>query len=259
MKRKPKHIGLVLSGGGTRGIAHIGVIKAMKEYGIEAEFISGTSAGAIVGALYAAGKPVDEMMEVFKNVNLFSYRNYSILKPGLLDSNILFKLYKSRFQYTNFNELEKKLYISVTNLITGQNEIWHDGNLVDAIVASTAFPGIFSPVYLHGDMFADGGITNNFPIEPIQWKCDLIIGSYVNPLKNVEINELKNTLSILDRVFHINMYKMEAPDFNRADIFVMPQALSQYKTFSLKNVEAIMDIGYQAAKKEIDTYLNSKY
>lgn len=255
MKRKPKHIGLVLSGGGTRGIAHIGVIKAMREFGLEAEFVSGTSAGAIVGALYAANKSVEEMLEVFRNVSLFSYRNYSILKPGLLDSNILFKLYGSRFEFRKFEDLKRKLYVSVTNLVTGQNEIWHEGSLLDAVVASSAFPGIFSPVYLHGDLYGDGGITNNFPIEPLQWKCDLIVGSYVNPLKTIEKSDLKNTLSILDRVFHINMYKMEAPDFNRADIFVMPQKLSHYKTFSLKNVEQIMGIGYIAGKKAIEKYL----
>lgn len=248
MQKKPKHTGLVLSGGGTRGIAHIGVIKALEEAGISPEFVSGTSAGAIVGTLYSAGLGVNEMLQFFRGATLFSYRNYTYSKPGLLNSDSYFKYFKAAIPHRDFKELKRKLFISVTNLITGRNEIFDEGALLDAVVASAAFPGMFSPVEINGYLYADGGITNNFPIEPLSWKCDFIIGSYVNPLKKVEPKDLKNTVAILDRVFHVNMYKMESPDFHKADVFVMPEELGRYKTFSLKHIDEVMEIGYRAAK-----------
>lgn len=256
-KKSPKHIGLVLSGGGTRGIAHIGVIKAMQEAGIEAEYVSGTSAGAIVGGMYAAGLSCDKMLDFFRNANLFSFRNYTYTKPGLLNSDRYRVYFEKVLECRYFDELEKKLFISVTNLITGRNEILNEGNIIDAIVASAAFPGMFSPVELHGDLYADGGITNNFPVEPLEWKCDFTIGSYVNPLKDVSPNDLKNTIGILDRVFHINMFKMESPDFHKVNILILPSNLSNYKTFSLKHMDLIMEIGYNEAKKKIDNYFSS--
>lgn len=255
--KNPKHKGLVLSGGGTRGIAHIGVIKAMQEAGIDVDYVSGTSAGAIVAVMYAAGLDCDAMLNFFRGASLFSFRNYTYSKPGLLNSDRYYKYFEQVLPCKEFKDLKKKLFISVTNLVSGRNEILDEGYLLDAVVASAAFPGMFSPVALHGDLYADGGITNNFPIEPLEWKCDFIIGSYVNPLKQVLPQDLKNTIAILDRVFHINMFKMESPNFHKADIFIIPEELSQFKTFSLKFIDQIFDIGYTEAKKAIAHYFDT--
>ena len=253
-----KKVGLVLSGGGMRGIAHIGVIKAMNDLGIEAEIITGTSMGALVGAMYAAGKTADEMLEAFANLSIFSFRNYTYKKPGLLDTMKFKKYFIDYFEEDSFEHLQRQLIVNSTNILTGKHKIFTERNLFDKLLSSIAYPGMFSPVEINGQLYADGGITNNFPIETIQWQCDVLIGSYVNPLRQIEKDRLKNSFSTIERVLQISMYTMEVDSFYIADVFIMPKQLSKFPLFSLKHIDAAFEMGYNEAIKQFEQFSQQK-
>lgn len=243
------NIGLVLSGGGARGIAHIGVLKALEENKINITHIAGTSAGAIVGALFAAGHSWTVILEFFKKVPIFDYKRYAYNKPGFIDTS---KFYNDLFPFfieDDFKSLKKQLYIPITNLIEGTERICHEKELIKPILASAAFPGLFSPMIIDGVPYVDGGVLNNFPVEPIKNKCDTIIGVYVNTLEDITLNELKHSYQVANRSYNISFESRCEHKFTNVDILITPKALEKHGMFNLKNIDAIFEIGYEAAQK----------
>ncbi len=239
--------GLILSGGGARGVAHIGVIKALEELNIEITHVSGTSAGAIVGALYAAGHTWEVILAFFKSVPIFHFKRYALSKPGFIDTS---KFYNDLFPFftsDNFHGLEKELYIPTTDLINGIERVFSEGELIKPVLASAAFPGVFTPVLIDHIPYVDGGVLNNFPVEPLITKCDKTIGVYVNPLKEIEKHQLKHSYQVANRAYDISFGSQCFTKFKDVDILIAPKKLVKYGMFNLKNMDAIFDIGYQTA------------
>ena len=247
------NIGLVLSGGGVRGIAHIGAIKAMEEMGIHLTHIAGTSAGAIVGALYAEGHSCEEILEFFKTVDLFSINTYALGKPGFVDSDKLFEVFKKYIPHDTFEGLKKRLFITGTDKLEGTSKVFHEGPLIKAILASAAYPGVFTPVNINGKYYVDGGILNNFPVDAIQKYCDTVIGVYVNPFDKVKIGDLKHSYNVMDRALQIKMKDGLAAKFKACDLLIYPKTLTNYGTFSFKNADLIYKLGYKATKEAIQS------
>ncbi|OIQ18760.1 patatin-like phospholipase family protein [Lacinutrix sp. MedPE-SW] len=245
-------IGLVLSGGGSRGIAHIGVLRALEEYNIKISHISGTSCGAIVGSLYAAGHSWEDIFHFFKSVPLFSYKKYAINKPGFIDTSKFYKELLPYFSHDNFNALQLKLFITATNLVTAKAETFSSGALINTILASSAVPGIFSPVIIDNNPYTDGGILNNFPVEPILNSCSKIIGVYVNPIEDIDAKQLKHSYQVLNRAYQIGFLNQSVSKFDACDFVIYPKKLNKYGLFNLKNMETILKIGYEEAIKIIE-------
>lgn len=244
--------GLVLSGGGIRGVAHVGALKALEEFGIEPMVVSGSSAGALVGAFYSAGYHWEQIRDFFMDTSLFKIRNYAFRKPGLIDTDKFYDTLFKFFPEDSFESLEKKLFISTTDLIKGKTKYFHEGPLIRPVLASAAFPLVFSPVKMEGSLFGDGGISNNFPVEPIVAECDQIIGINVHPLKEIEPKDLKSSFSVIERVFSIGRMNSSIEKFNDCDILINPQELSNYGNFSMSSKKAIFDIGYQEAVQALE-------
>ena len=141
-----KSIGLVLSGGGVRGIGHIGMLKALKEYGIEASVVSGSSAGALVGAMYAGDRSIEDMLAFFKETPLFKYNFFTINKPGLVDTDRYFDIFNEYIPFDTFESLHKQLFVTATNLQKGVEEVFYKGDLIIPLLASAALPPVFSSV-----------------------------------------------------------------------------------------------------------------
>lgn len=243
------NIGLVLSGGGIRGIAHIGVIKALEEMDINPTRIAGTSAGAIVGALYASGIGWEEMLSFFKSIELFSISNYAMNKPGFVDSTKFYDKLQKFLPVHRFEDLKKPLYITATNLLEGTLTVFHTGELIWPLLASAAVPGIFTPIKIKNHYYIDGGTLNNFPVELIKKKCDGIIGVYVNPLGKEKMENLNHSFSIIERAYHIKMANESLLKFEDCDILIHPKNIGDYKLFSAKNADAIFQLGYNEAKQ----------
>jgi NTE family protein len=238
--------GLVLSGGGIRGVAHIGVIKALEEHGIYPTHISGTSAGAIVGALYAGGVKWNDILEFFKVIPIFHANKYALNKPGFLDTEKFYDEFKKYFPIDKFESLSKELYITATDIVKGELKIFDKGELIKPVLASATFPGVFSPININGSFYVDGGVLNNFPIEPLQPHCNRIIGSYVNALKEIKIKDLKHSYNVLERAYKIKSASESIAKFSDCEFVVSPEELCEYATFDMSSIDAIFDIGYNS-------------
>ncbi len=240
------NIGLVLSGGGVRGIAHIGAIKALEEYGIVVSHISGTSAGAIVGALYAHGYDFDEMMSFFKRIQFFDIKKFAINKPGFIDSEKYYDLFNEYFPLDNFSCLNKSLTVTATDILEGKLTTFRKGELIKPLIASAAYPGVFAPIKIEDSYYIDGGTLDNFPVDFLADSCDKIIGIYVNHFKKVKFSDLKHFHNILERAFKLKSIREDIIKFNKCDLVICPEGLSKYGTFDKKHLNDIFEIGYRA-------------
>ncbi|VXC26433.1 patatin-like phospholipase family protein [Maribacter litoralis] len=238
--------GLVLSGGGIRGVAHIGAIKALEEHDIFPNHISGTSAGAIVGALYAGGITWQEILKFFKEIPIFHTNRFARRKPGLLDTEKFYDEFKKFFPNDDFKSLPKSLFITATDIIKGELVIFKEGQLIIPVLASATFPGVFSPIDIDGNFYIDGGVLNNFPVEPLITRCDTLIGSYVNALKPVQITDLKHSYNVLDRAYKIKSAAESLAKFSACKFVISPNELCEFATFDMRNIDSIFKIGYDS-------------
>lgn len=244
-------IGLVLSGGGIKGVAHIGTLKALTELEIVIDYIAGTSAGAIVGALYAKGYSWQLILDFFIKTSIFSITKYAIRKPGFIDTLKFQQDLEFYFPEDSFNSLNIPLTITATEIENGKLKVFNSGKLIHPILASSAFPGVFTPVEIDTIYYFDGGVIDDFPVEHLSGDCDYIIGSYANPLSTLNIDSLKHSYQVLNRAYEINLHSHVHSKFNSCDIFISPKELANYGTFSMRNAHKIFEIGYTEAKKQL--------
>ncbi|WP_299535565.1 patatin-like phospholipase family protein [Ulvibacterium sp.] len=241
-------IGLTLSGGGARGYAHIGVLKALEEAQMFPKIVSGTSMGAIIGALIANGYSASDIGAMAKNRRhgkIFHIR-------GVWDGISSHKHVKTILEAllpTKFEDLKLPIYVSTTNLDRAQHEVFSKGNLIDAILASISIPLVFKPIFINGYRYADGGLVKNLPASSIRQHCDVLIGSHVNHLN--EGFKANNVINLLDRCMRIAIANTLSHDKTLCDIYIDPKGGGSYGVFDFSIVDEIIDFGYQAAKKEL--------
>jgi NTE family protein len=255
MDLNSKSIGLVLSGGGSKGIAHAGAIKFLEEQNIRPSRIAGTSAGAIVGALYSWGKSPEDILEFFKSVYIFQWRHFTFKKAGLIDSESFKEYFHDIFQDALIGDLKIPTQITATDMVRGRLKIFEsETKITDALLASSAFPGIVSPYEIIGEPYSDGGILNHFPTDILQGQCDTIIGLYVSPIHKIEAKDLNSIRAVTTRAFDILSANTNTQKFNSCDWLIEPKELSIYSTFEMNRVkmDAIFKIGYDAAKHSFE-------
>ncbi|MBE9491292.1 MAG: patatin-like phospholipase family protein, partial [Bacteroidetes bacterium] len=173
-------LGIVLCGGGVRGLAQIGVLAALEKHGISPGYISGVSIGAVIGVFYAAGYTPEEMLEISKQGSLIRIFRLGIRKKGLSNLKYLHKMLKKHIKNDSFEGLGKKLFVCASNLNTGKYDIFEKGELFRPVMASAAVPIIFQPQKINDQLYVDGGMLNNFPVEPLKECCDKVIGVFVH-------------------------------------------------------------------------------
>ncbi|WP_298950961.1 patatin-like phospholipase family protein [uncultured Nonlabens sp.] len=243
-------IGIALSGGGVRGIAHAGVIKALQEHDITVHHVTGTSAGALVGALYAMGIDVDHIFNFFEQSNLFHPRKFAFRQAGFINSSVFIENLSPYIPENNFKCLKTPLSVTATDLNTGKLKVFKEGELYKAILASAAFPGIFTPIEIDGNLYVDGGVINNFPIDLLD-DCDLKIGSYVNKVDQ-KSRKLKHSYDVASRAYAINQYHQDKIKFTQCDLLIEPDELGNYGLFNFKALREIFEIGYKTASRELE-------
>jgi NTE family protein len=247
-----KTIGFVLSGGGSKGLAQAGAIKFLEEQNIKPTHIAGTSAGAIIGALYAWGKSPAEILEFFKSIYLFHWKHLAIRQPGIIDSNSFKKYFYDIFGDATIGDFPLSVYITATDMINGELVIFSDEiKIVDALLASSAFPGVISPYVINNQVYCDGGILNHFPTDLLINKCDFTFGIYVSPLEQISSSSLNSIRSITSRAFDLFYSNSNIPKFKLCDCIIEPEELTKFGTFETNKtkMDTIFKIGYDAAKK----------
>ncbi len=235
-------IGIVLSGGGARGIAHLGVLKALEEFGIKPSVISGASAGAIAGAFYAGGYSLNEIKSIVEKGDFFNISNVLIKKQGFFNMKGFEKMYQQYFPNNSFDDLRMPLHIAATDILKGEVVYFSSGNLSQALMASSCIPVVFQPLQFNNSYFVDGGVLNNFPIEPLLNTCDIIIGSHVNSIKK-EVNEI-HMKDIIDRSFHLALSSSVKDKTSHCHLFIEPPNMSRYSIFDVKKSDEIFNYGY---------------
>jgi len=248
-----RKINLVLSGGGARGIAHLGVIKALHEAGLGINAISGVSSGAIVGAFIAKGMCPEEVLDI-----AVSTKGFSITRPpfslGLFNKKNMLQVLTKYFDKTSFNDLQIPLFVSATNINTCNTDYFNTGELITPLIASSALPLLFSPVSLNGYQYVDGGIANNLPVEPFL-KDDLTrIGVSVNVVN--EVHELTSALKVVERAIQITVIKNTGESRKHLDLLIEPEKLHEFTAYDFDKPKELFNAGYEHAKNELRIFLN---
>ncbi len=250
MSEKKYKVGLVLSGGGTRGFAHLGAIQALNEAGIYPDVISGTSAGALVGVLYADGYSPREIMTMMNGASRFDFMRPAMPREGLLQINGIIKILKTSLRSKIFSELRIPLFVSATDLNNGKVVYFSEGELFKPVIASASIPVIFQPVKINDISYVDGGVLDNLPIRPIENSCNVIIGSFVNPVGHIE--KISGLINIAERTFMLSMSKDILDKAKRFDLFIAPAELRNYRFLDPEKAQEVFDIGYKSTKEKLE-------
>ena len=250
MLDKKYKIGLVLSGGGTRGFAHLGVIQALNEAGIFPDVISGTSAGAIVGVLYADGYSPREILTLLNCDSRFDFMRPALPREGLLQINGIIKILKTSLRSKKFSDLKIPLFVSATDLNNGKVVYFSEGDLFEPVIASASIPVLFQPVKINDISYVDGGVLDNLPIGPIENQCSITIGSFVNPVSYID--KISGLISIAERTFMLSMSKDILDKAKRFDLFIAPAELRNYRFLDPEKSQEVFDIGYKATKERLE-------
>lgn len=239
-----KQIGIALSGGGARGITHIGILDVLEKEGLAPDVISGASFGAIVGAFYAAGYSPEELLDFVKRTRFSNFIGSLMSKNGLLNLDYLRNLLRKFIPKDDFDALKKPLYVSVTNLNTGKNEIVSKGKLFDYVVASASLPVIFKPVPIGESLYVDGGLLNNMPTDPLRNKVNILIGAHVN--FHDRKDNIQGVRDTADRVFRLAIWQNVVPRVRDCDIFIEPKEMKNFSTFAFERADEFFKIGQQS-------------
>ena len=244
-KNKKLKIGVAFGGGGARGFAHLGAIKAFEEYGIKFDFVSGTSAGSIVGAFYSAGLSYAEMLAIAKKIDPSSIRTNKIpLMPSKTDG--IEKVITENLGDINIEDLKYPLAVIAVDYKTTKEIILTKGNLAKAVAGSCAVPGIFVPVEHLDFHLGDGGMKNNIPTDvPKRFGCDYVVGIDVNKHRSYGTDSTK-MVDVISCAIRIMGEGNSLRGYINCDVMVGPET----KRFKATKADGMMDMieeGYKAA------------
>lgn len=241
------HRPFVLSGGGARGFAHLGIVKALNEHNIYPSAISGTSAGAVAGAFLANGFNPDEVSEILTGKLSLRLLSWNKFKKGLVSFQGIKNFLKNNLRYDTFEKLPIPLYITATSLYDGSQKIFGSGSIVDAIEASCAVPVVFPPVVIDGVPYVDGGLSNNLPVEPfLEHKSD-IVSIYVNTIRDLSANT--GIVEIMDRSFHLSFRSKVLQASANCFMYLEAPNLNNIGMFELHKAPQIVRLGYEFGKE----------
>ncbi len=243
-------IGIAFSGGGARGFAHVGVIRALAEHGIVADAVSGTSAGAIVAALYADGCTPNEMLDFFGGHKLRDFTKIGLSRRGMFTLEKFEKLLYEKLRHKTFEEMPMPLFVAASNLNFGRSTYFHRGTVADKVVASASVPVLFSPMEIEGNTYVDGSLIDNLPVTPLRHLCNFVIGVNVNPPENVE--KFTSFMHVNEQTMHVLVQHNTAQSLCHCDLVVEPKGLLKYRFLDMKNRFAIAEAGYEQAKAQLE-------
>ncbi len=241
--------GLVLSGGGIRGVSHLGVLKALEEEGLKIDQISGTSAGALLGALYSYGYSPEFILEEIVSTKLFKLLKPEFAGGGMLKMDKIGAFLKNYIKEDSFDRLRIPLTVVATDLRKGKSISFNSGELITPVLCSSCIPVVFKPIQFNGCEYIDGGVLSNFPIAPLQESCDFIIGSDCNFID--DNFQRKGFKSIIERSLLLALNGNMKNNKTACDVLIDPPAIKQIGVFEFSRAKEIFVIGYEEAKRQL--------
>jgi len=247
-KPKPKVGGLALSGGGARGYAHLGALKAFDEAGLHFNIIAGTSAGSIVGALYSAGAKIEDIIDAAEVLDPKEIRTGPLFIPS--PAQKIEDVMRRYLGNMTFDKLTKKFACVAVDLIEAKQVVLSEGVIARAVSASCAVPGVFRPVVIDGRHLVDGGVLNTIPSDVVRMMgADVVIAVDVNPTRGFGTSSL-GMLDVLQACLRILTAQNAALGIAAADILVSAP-LREFSASKKDGYLEMMEVGYNAAKAMI--------
>jgi len=248
-------VGLVLSGGGAKGLAHIGVLKVIDQVGVRLDYIAGSSMGAIVGGLYASGYTGKQLDSLFHTVDFPVIDGKISLPKGISNGQNFYNFYSKVTTHVqdieDFSKLPIPFFCTATDIETGQGLVFDKGNLPEVVVASGALPSVYSPVLYKGKLITDGGVTDNYPVEEIKRRgVELVIGVDVQDslMTRDELNSLTDVMLQISNFRTIQ--EMESKRL-LTDIYIRPD-IKRFSVVGFDDGEAIIKEGEEKALKKLE-------
>jgi NTE family protein len=245
-------VGFVLSGGGARGFAHLGFLEALNEAGIYPDVIAGTSAGALAGVLYADGYSPREILDLMNTSSRFDLMRPTFPREGLLQISGIMKILKANLRSKTFSDLKIPLIVTATDINNGRAVYFSEGDLIQTVIASSSIRVLFEPVKVGDILYVDGGVLDNFPVRPIENRCQIIIGSFVNQVGYVE--KISGLISIAERTFMLSLSKEIYEKARKFDLFVAPAELRNYKILDTLKASELFNVGYEATREKLKDF-----
>lgn len=243
-------VALVLGSGGARGYAHIGAIEVLEKNGIRPDFIVGTSAGSIVGALYASGKSVEEIKYIASNMKVQDVRGFKLNKQGFLDGEKVEEFVNTQVYQQPLENLKIPLYIVATTLKTGQKMIFNYGNTGQAVRASVAIPSMFVPTEINHVQYVDGGLVSPVPVDVAKkLGADVIIA--VDILAQPQYTETENMWGMFNQNINIMQQHLSQIELSEADVVIRPELKEKSHIFDVKERDNTRIAGFNATEQKI--------
>ena len=238
-------LGLALSGGGARGIAHLGVLAALEELQLPVAQLAGVSSGAIASVFYAAGFAPREILKMLLATNVFRLTRPAFSRYGLLHLDAVSQLLARKLGTTvNFEDLRLPLTLVATDLMAGESVYFSTGPLLPPLLASSAVPIVYRPVEYQGRQLVDGGLLNNLPVEPLLGQDNLrVVGVHCNPI-NPEAH-IPNFRRLVERTLHLAINANTASRKGLCDLLLEPPELRHYRPLGYKRGPELFEIGFR--------------
>lgn len=249
-------IGLSLSGGGARGAFHIGLLKALDESEIKISVLSGTSAGALVGCLYAAGVAPQVMLQHALETSWFNFIKPALPDRGLIGMKYLDEVLRKYLPHDDFSKLKIPLKITATNLLKGKLKVFDKGAIIQPVLASCSIPLLFKPVYIQEEPYLDGGILMNLPADIIRRECDFLIGVSLMPVQEISKDELNNSFKLMTRILELSVNNNSKQQMSLCDHLIEAPGITYYSRFDLKAAEELFYLGFQTGLNHISAIQN---
>ncbi|MEA5077264.1 MAG: patatin-like phospholipase family protein [Anaerolineaceae bacterium] len=248
LRKKKPVIGLALSGGSTRGAAHLGVLKVLEREGIRPDIVAGTSAGALVGAAYCAGVPLDEITRMFLTMSWPTLLKPNLNRPlSLFDTSPMEEYIRKNIGDCEFKDLQIPFAAIACDIMTGERIVLDKGQLAPAIRASASIPGLFSPVEIDGRLLVDGGTVDNFPVEQAKaMGATYIIG--VNLSKSQASGRRPtNPFDMFMDMVNIMQARSAVADASECNCYIRPE-VSMYSSWTFGEADKMLEAGVAATE-----------
>ena len=248
-----KKIGIALSGGAARGLAHVGVLKVLREHNISIDFVAGTSAGSIVGAAFASGLSVEEIIEMGRKMTWFRMSKFSFSPKGFLSNAAMGKFLRQNFPHDKFEDLPIPFAAVTCDLQTGEAVVLEkSGDLIDAVRASCAIPGVFTPVEIDGKRLFDGGVVANVPTKAVRrLGAEIVIAVDVLAAGATYWGTPSTFLGIFFQSTMMLLRAASKAHHYRADVVIIPK-IAHLRPDEIGKIDEFIKAGEEAALEKID-------
>jgi NTE family protein len=193
------------------------------------------------------------MLEFFHKASPFRFSVVTLNKAGILDTGKVVASFREYFPEDSFEALKIRLFLTATDIINARLKIFESGPLIPAILASCSLPMVFTPTEVDGRWYVDGGVLNNFPVEPLRGRCDVVVGCYASPLRRVRPADLSGVLAVSERALEVGMHFQSQQKFHECDVMLSCPQLNDYSMFDTRHHREIFEAGRRTALDAIDS------